>query len=121
MLIESARQHILQHHTVKAETEPSDMTTEEKIAMKKRQERKEKILNHKVDGEMYINGNPRKWKELVLYKFNAVYRKEMTLEQLLEYLKRNNITFNQSKKLVIYPIREFLLYIAKEVGKDLNI
>jgi hypothetical protein len=121
LLIHSARQHILQHHTVKAETEPSDMTTEEKIAMKKRQERKEKILNHKVAGEMYINGNPRKWKELVLYKFNAVYREEMTLQQLLEYLKRNNITFNQSEKLVIYPIREFLLYIAKEVGKDLNI
>jgi hypothetical protein len=104
LLIQSARQHILQHHTVKADPESSDMTTEEKVAMKKRQERKEKILNHKVAGEMYIDGNPRKWKELILYKFNAVYRKEMTLQQLLDYLKRNNITFNQSEKLVIYPI-----------------
>ncbi|PDM38792.1 hypothetical protein DXK91_02910 [Parageobacillus toebii] len=121
LLIQSARQHILQQHTVKEDSEQSDMTTEEKVAMKKREERKEKILNHKVAGEMYINGNPRKWKELVLYKFNAVYRNEMTLPQLLDYLKRNNITFNQSEKLVIYPIREFLLYIAKEVGKDLNV
>ncbi|UOE78286.1 hypothetical protein [Parageobacillus thermoglucosidasius] len=121
MLVQSVRQHILQQHMVNAYPEPSDMTTEEKVAMKKREERKEKILNHKVAGEMYTNGNPRKWKELVLYKFNAVYREEMTLQQLLDYLKRNNITFNQSEKLVIYPIREFLLYIAKEVGKDLNV
>ncbi|WP_161491032.1 hypothetical protein [Anoxybacillus sp. UARK-01] len=56
-----------------------------------------------------------------MYKFNAVYRHEMTLPQLLDYLKKNNVTFNQSEKLVIYPIREFLLYISKEVGKDLNV
>ncbi|MBB3908746.1 hypothetical protein [Anoxybacteroides rupiense] len=121
LLIQSARQHILQHHTVNTYPEPSDMTTEEKVAMKKREEQKEKILNYKIAGETYINGNPRKWKEIVLYKFNAVYRHEMTLPQLLDYLKKNNVTFNQSEKLVIYPIREFLLYIAKEVGKDLNV
>lgn len=97
------------------------MLSKESVEKKKRQETLQKILNHQVVGEIYISTSPSVWKSLTLKYFNKIYRKEMDIIELMDTLEKQGIIFNQKRTLVIYPIREYLYYIAKETKKEIKI
>jgi hypothetical protein len=120
-LIEATQHHILRQSARESQAEQEDTSPEEKVARKKREEKKERILSRKIAGETYIDGNPRQWKEFVLYRFNAVARQELDLPKLMEELKQNGFTFNQHDALVKYPIKEFLQLVGKEVGREIKL
>lgn len=88
---------------------------------KKRQELLRRILNHQVVGELYISTSPSVWKSITLKYFNKIHRKEMDIEKLMDVLEKQGIVFNQKRELVFYPIREYLLYIAKITKKDIDV
>lgn len=96
------------------------MNYEDIITVKKKNEKIEMILNHSVTGEAYILTSPRDWKRKVLNNFNRIYRKEMSIPQLVDLLEKEGVRYLQAKTLVIYPIKECLEYIAKVSNKSLD-
>lgn len=99
----------------------SSVSVEDKIMDKRKKERIEKITNHFITGETYINGSPRKWKEYVLFRFNMIQRQEVSLLELIKSMKENGFTFNQNEKLVAHAVSDFLRYISREVKQDIQI
>ncbi len=97
------------------------MSVEERIRKKQRAEKIEKVLNHKVEGESFIDGPSKEWKRIVLKHFNKIYDNQMTVSQLCSLLNDKGIRFNQSQDLVKFPIREYLLYISKVSHKKLSL
>lgn len=87
---------------------------------KRRKKIIEQIINRTYVGEGYINGPQKVWKKVVLYHFNQVTRKELTVIELIEKLKDVGITFNQDAKLIRYPVKDCLEYIAKISKTDLD-
>lgn len=84
------------------------------IREKRRKEKVNCILNHRVDGESFIATSGRIWKAIVLRHFNQVYRGELTVDELVDILeKRYGVKYVQKRSLVKYPIQETLKYIAK--------
>jgi len=81
----------------------------------------DEMLNHYVNGEAYFSGNPREWKEIVLNSFELIYSNEISVLQLLQKIKESGIKFAQPEKLMAYPIKEYIQYIGKGVGKRSNI
>jgi hypothetical protein len=96
-------------------------TYERQLEIKKRHAKVQAIINHTVEGEGYINATSKEWKNIVLKKFNHIQRKEWTIENLVDHLESEGITFNQSKSLIVYPVRECLLYISKVAKKPLEL
>ncbi|MGE6755999.1 hypothetical protein ACQKFO_21595 [Rossellomorea sp. NPDC071047] len=96
-------------------------TYEQRLEIKKRQAKVQAIINHTVEGEGYINATSKEWKNIVLKKFNHIQRKEWTIEKLVDHIEAEGITFNQSKSLIVYPVRECLLYISKVAKKPLEL
>ncbi|MFS1519507.1 hypothetical protein V1503_24070 [Bacillus sp. SCS-151] len=96
-------------------------TLEERSKQKKKEEQMEIILNHYVDGEVYISTPSKVWKQIVLNHFNKVYRNELTVDELLTLLQREGVQFNQSLKLVRYPVVECLRFISACCNKDIDI
>lgn len=94
---------------------------EQKVDDEKRNKLKEEILSHYVNGQQYINGSQRKWKEFVLYRFKQVYEKKLTVQDLIVLMKNAGFTFNQPDKHVYYPIRDYLIYIGKKSKKPLDL
>lgn len=81
---------------------------------------KEEVLAHYVNGQQYINGSQRKWKEFVLYQFNQVYEKKITVQGLIVLMKNAGFTFNQPEKVVYYPLRDYLIFIGGKSKKPLD-
>lgn len=90
------------------------------LTEKKRTELIEKILNHQVQGEVYILTPGRIWKSLVLKEFNKVYSGELSVEELLNNLEKIGVKYNQKHSLVRYPVEDCLRYIGKLSKKPLN-
>lgn len=87
----------------------------------KKREKVEKILNHQVQGEVYIQTPGRIWKALVLKNFNKFQSGELGIMELIEYLEtKGGVKFNQKHSIVRYPIEECLQYIAKIANKPLD-
>lgn len=97
------------------------ITSSESIEKRKRQQLLQKILNRQVTGEAYITTSATVWKSITLKHFNKIMRKEMTVPQLLDLLERKGVVFNQKREIIVYPIREFLMYIAKETKQNFDI
>ena len=94
---------------------------EEKSSDDKRNKLKEEVLAHYISGQQYINGSQRQWKKFVLYRFNQVYEKKLTVQDLIVLMKNVGVSFNQPDKLVYYPIRDYLIYIGKKSKKPLDL
>lgn len=90
---------------------------DEYIKQKKKKEMIEKILNHSVNGESYFKTPAKIWKAVVLRKFNAVYKNEISVHDLIEILKKEGIEFTQNDKFIYYPVNELLVYIGKLSNK----
>lgn len=84
-----------------------------KISAEERSKKINLILNTRIPGESYITTSPRVWKKFVLYHFNQIARGELTADELLNKMEASGIVFNQSKKLVIYPVIECLERISR--------
>ncbi|UAL49826.1 hypothetical protein K7887_22160 (plasmid) [Sutcliffiella horikoshii] len=99
------------------------ITLEKRMENDKKNEKIERIINHTYVGEGYINGSQKVWKKVVLYHFNQVARKQISITALIERLKEVGITFNQDEKLVRYPVIDCLEYIAKisKINLDLGV
>ncbi|KAA0806748.1 hypothetical protein [Bacillus sp. AY2-1] len=84
-----------------------------KVGETKRREKLEMIFNYPVKGETYFHGPSYKWKQVVFQHYSKIIQKEMTVEELIIILQRENVHFTQSSSLVTYPIIEFIKLIAK--------
>lgn len=88
----------------------------------KKQELINSILNHPVQGEVYILTPGRIWKALVLKYFNKVKRGEVSINELITILEeKGGVKYGQKHSLVRYPIEECLKYISKLSKQDLDI
>jgi hypothetical protein len=96
-----------------------NMRAEEK---EKTQKLTEKVLNHQVQGEVYILTQGRIWKAIVLRYFNKVQRKEMTVMELVQILETKfAVKYTQKHSLIRYPVEACLKFIAKIANKPLDI
>lgn len=76
----------------------------------------ESVLNKKVYGESYLEGD---WKNIVLRHFNKIYANEMTVSELVQLLPRYGVQFKQNQKLIKYPIQELLEFIGRLSKKEI--
>lgn len=83
------------------------------MEQEKKKKKIERILNRQYTGEGYINGSPIVWKKVVLHHFNQILRNQMTVDELIMKMKNVGITFNQTEKLIRYPVIDCLEYISK--------
>lgn len=79
----------------------------------------EKIINHSVQGEVYILSPGRVWKSLVLNHFNKVKRGELSVNELVIHLEKCGVKYAQKHHLVKYPVIECLMYISKVTKQSL--
>ncbi|MDA2385383.1 hypothetical protein PDN41_27425 [Bacillus cereus] len=84
-----------------------------KVGETKRREKLEMIFNYPVKGETYFHGPSYKWKQVVFQHYSKIIQKEMTVEELIIILQREDVHFTQSSSLVTYPIIEFIKLISK--------
>lgn len=94
---------------------------ERHLQKKRKQEKLDMIYNHAVQGEGYFQSPSSYWKNIVVQHFNRIQRKEMTVEQLVNFLEKEEIKFSQPKSLIQYPVVECLKYIAKVSGENLEL
>ncbi|MFT9497790.1 MULTISPECIES: hypothetical protein [Bacillota] len=95
---------------------------DDRVVEEKKRKLIEKILNHPVQGEVYILTQGRIWKALVLKHFSKVQKGEITILELVEILeKRYAVKYTQKYSLIQYPIEECLKYIAKVANKPLEL
>lgn len=81
----------------------------------------EELLNHYVNGEGYFINGPMKWKEVVLHSFDLLYEGKVTTLQLLEMMKAEGIKFEQSNKVMLYPVNEYVRYISRKLKREVSI
>lgn len=96
----------------------SDDRLLKEIKSDKKEKLKEKLLNHPLTGDGYINAKKEEWRLLVLIwiKNNMDEKSiEVSLDKLIEYLKENKISFNQTNKIVYHPLKDFILFYQKEM------
>ena len=72
---------------------------------------KEVILSQPIKGEIYINGDKKSWRIVILKwikenQTNDTFR--ISLGMIITYLKKSGITFNQNDQLIKHPILHFL-------------
>ncbi|MCM3443991.1 MULTISPECIES: hypothetical protein [Metabacillus] len=86
---------------------------EKEVLLKKRKEKIDKVINHRVEGEGFINEPSSMWKEIILYNYNKVCRDEISIDQLINMMENKGVTFNQDKSLIRYPVIQCIEYISK--------
>jgi hypothetical protein len=97
-----------------------DLLSGKVLGQEKKREKIEKILNHTVQGEVYIRTQGRTWKMIVLNHFNKIQKGEITIMDLVHILEtKYAVIYTQKHSLVRYPIEECLNYIAKVSNKTL--
>ncbi|WP_052947923.1 hypothetical protein [Aneurinibacillus tyrosinisolvens] len=87
---------------------------------KERQKMREEVMKRKIDGESYFTSSKEEWRSFVIANYNKIHRGEMTVEQLCDLMLKNEIGFNQSKKIMEYPVGELIKYIAKQLNHKLG-
>ncbi|KAB7671677.1 cell envelope integrity protein TolA [Bacillus sp. B1-b2] len=81
----------------------------------------DELLNHYVNGEGYFINGRMKWKEIVLHSFDILYEGKLTTLQLLEMMKIEGIKFEQSDKVMLYPVNEYVRYIGRKLKREVTI
>lgn len=93
----------------------------DEIKLKRKKDMIDKVLAHRVRGDSYFKSSEENWKNIVLRKFNAVYRNELSIYELIEILKKEGVEFTQNEKIIYYPIKELLEYISKLSKREINL
>ncbi|MED4014461.1 hypothetical protein [Sutcliffiella cohnii] len=104
-------------------TESSYENTEDKIDKKKKEKVREVLLSQPISGELYIDGDTKYWRKVVLKWINENQsgdRLTVSLQMIIGYMKSAGITFNQNDKIVKYPIKDFLELYAKTLKAELK-
>ncbi|MGE7602993.1 hypothetical protein ACQKL5_10845 [Peribacillus sp. NPDC097675] len=89
----------------------------------KKQLVKERLLSQPIKGELYIDGDKKYWRLIVLKWINenqAANLINVSLHQLLDYMKKSGVSFNQQDNIVQYPIINFLKYYEKIIKTELK-
>lgn len=89
----------------------------------KKQLVKERLLSQPIKGEYYIDGDREFWRNIVLewIKENQTTNSfTVSLNQLLDYMKKSGVSFNQQDNIVHYPIKDFLEYYKKTLKTELK-
>jgi hypothetical protein len=101
-------------------TVPRFENTEEK-------EKKEKVLglllSQPIRGELYIGGDTKFWRKVVLKWINENQSGAtivVSLQTLISYMKKTGVSFNQNEKLVKHPIMDFLVFYQKTLKLELK-
>lgn len=98
------------------------MLQDKVIDKEKKKKKIEMILNHTVQGKVYILTHGHTWKMIVLNHFNKIQKGEMTLMELVQILEsKYSVKYTQKHSLVRYPIEECLQFIAKISNKTLEL
>ncbi|GGM38519.1 hypothetical protein GCM10011351_25750 [Paraliobacillus quinghaiensis] len=89
--------------------------TEDKIDKKKREDLLELLLSQLIKGELYIDGDSRNWRRVLLKwikKNQTDGTLVVSLQNIIDYMKNSGISFNQNDSIVKYPIKDFFeLYV----------
>ncbi|MGD6831864.1 hypothetical protein ACQCT5_06850 [Sutcliffiella halmapala] len=97
--------------------------TEDKIDKKKKEKVRELLLSQPISGELYIDGDTKYWRKVVLKWINENQSGNtltVSLQMIIGYMKSAGVSFNQNDKIVKYPIKDFLELYAKTLKAELN-
>ncbi|KGP74574.1 hypothetical protein [Pontibacillus yanchengensis] len=97
------------------------METEESADQTKRERVKQVLLSQPIKGESYIDEDKGAWRKVILkwIKENQSGGKIfVSLQQVIDYMKSLGISFNQSDKVIKYPIQEFFEFYEKTVNGE---
>jgi hypothetical protein len=112
-------QYTYQHNPTSSNYE----TIEDTISKKKKEKVQELLLSQPIKGELYIDGDKRTWRIVILNWLNENQLGEslvVSIRNVIDYMKSSGSTFNQNEKLVKYPIKDFLDFYEKTVKVELK-
>jgi hypothetical protein len=84
------------------------------IKDKRKLEKYQNVINHKIEGDSYFNCSSKTWRDIILKRCREYFDNKITIEGLIQYLKSQGVTFNQSETLIRYPIQELLEKLSKK-------
>lgn len=99
---------------------PSYENTKDK---KKKEKVRELLLTQPISGELYIDGDTKYWRKLVLKWINENQSGDtltVSLQIIIDYMKSAGVSFNQNYKIVKYPIKVFLEFYVKTIKAELK-
>lgn len=103
--------------------ESSYTKTEDPADKKKKEKVRDILLSQPIKGELYIDGDKRAWRIIILKWINENQSGDslvVSLEKVIGHMKSSGISFNQNDKLVKYPIKDFLEFYGKTVKAELK-
>jgi hypothetical protein len=112
-------QYTYQHNPTSSNYE----TIEDTISKKRKEKVQELLLSQPIKGELYIDGDKRTWRNVILNWINENQLGEslvVPIQNVIDYMKSSGITFNQNEKLVKYPIKDFLDFYEKTIKVELK-
>ncbi|WP_157796565.1 hypothetical protein [Bacillus sp. FJAT-45037] len=97
--------------------------TGDSIDKKKKEKVRDLLLSQPIIGELYINGDNKAWRMVILKWINenqSVDTLIISLQKIISQMKSEGITFNQNDKLVKYTIKHFFEFYEKTVKTELK-
>ncbi|WP_157076724.1 hypothetical protein [Sutcliffiella cohnii] len=98
--------------------------TEDSVDKKKKEKVRDILLSQPIKGELYIDGDKRAWRIIILKWINENQSSDslvVSLDKVIGHMKSSGISFNQKNdKLVKYPIKEFLEFYRKTIKAELK-
>ncbi|WP_243299315.1 hypothetical protein [Bacillus litorisediminis] len=81
------------------------------------------LLSYPIKGELYIDGDKESWR-IVIFKWISENQLGesliVSLQKVINYMKKSGISFNQNDELVKYPIEEFFKFYEKTIKTELK-
>jgi hypothetical protein len=102
---------------------PSVSTFENREEREKKEKVLELLLYQPIKGELYIDGDTKYWRKVILKWINENQSGGtlvVSLQTIIGYMKNIGVTFNQNDRLVKHPIKAFLLFYQKTVKAELK-
>jgi hypothetical protein len=96
---------------------------EDKIIKKKRERVHELLLSQPISGELYIDGDKKYWRLVILKWINENQSGDtlvVSLNNIIGYMKNSGVVFNQIDNLAKLPIETFLGFYVKTVKGELK-
>lgn len=81
------------------------------------------LLSQPISGELYIDGDTKHWRKVDLKWINENQSGDtltVSLQMIIGYMRSAGVSFNQSNKIVKYPIKDFLELYAKTLKSELK-
>lgn len=96
---------------------------EDAIEKEKKEKVQELLMFQPIAGELYIDGDSKNWRKVVLEWINENQSGDtltVSLKKIIGYMKNRGISLNQSDSIVKYPIKDFLEFYVKTLKVELK-